>query len=95
MESNECICFSYVQTQLENFLNNLATTLSQMTINRNAPANDSGYYQQNNLQNTTNIPSSNFFSGMNLQNVAFTVISIGVLFLLLNGSVKGKKSTKK
>lgn len=89
MESNECICFNYLIKQLEAFMVSLANTLGQMTINRNSPANDSGFYQPENL-NSNNI-QTNFLSGLNLNNAVFSVIIIGVIVLLLTGGSGTKK----
>lgn len=92
MESNECICFNYLMKQFESFMISLANTLGQITINRNSPANDSGYYRTNSLNaNPNNFNISNFLTGVNLNNAVFSVIIIGVIVLLLTGNTAGKK----
>ena len=92
MESNECICFNYLIKQLENFMISLANTLGQMTINRNSPANDSGFYQTQSLNSNSNDFQSNFLSGISLNNAVFSVIIIGVIVLLLT---RGSRITRK
>lgn len=91
MESNECICFNYLLKQLETFMVSLANTLGQITVNRNSPANDSGFYQSQNLNSNLNNQHLNFLSGINLNNAVFSVIIIGVIVLLLTGGSPFKK----
>jgi len=93
MESNECICFSYLMKQLETFMVSLANTLGQMTLNRTTPANDSGYYQNQNLNANTNNSQWDFLTGINLNNAVFSVIIIGVIVLLLTGGPGKKKKS--
>jgi len=77
-------------------MTSLANTLGQMTINRNSPANDSGYYQTNSLNaNPNDFNISNLLTGINLNNAVFSVIIIGVIVFLLTGSTAGKKKKSK
>jgi hypothetical protein len=71
----------------------LANTLGQMTINRNSPANDSGFYQTQSLNANSNDFQTNFLSGISLNNAVFSVIIIGVIVLLLTGG--SRITTKK
>lgn len=92
MESNNCVCLSYFISQIENMLNQVAVTTSNVRNNLNSPANDSGYI--NNISNTLT-PVESYTSEYFTLNNLFYILLFLVLLLISVDTLKKKKGILK
>ena len=100
MESNECVCQSYLMKQLENLIQSLSQALSGMTMNQNLPMNDSGIYPQgSNPTNSELLNQTGFMSRFDINTTTYSLILLGVVFFILStlrgGNSKKKENNKK
>ena len=84
MESNECICFNLI-SRLQSALDSILSTTATTMVNRNTPATDSGYIDNNSSLDINN-------NTINLNTIFYAGLIAAALLLILSRLVRKNKS---
>ena len=84
MESNECICLNLI-SRLQSALDSILSTTATTIMNRNTPATDSGYINNNSQV----LPERNM---INLNTIFYSVLIMVALLIMLSKLLQKNKS---